>query len=58
MNGLFLLQPPPDTSAYMIAGYAIFFTVLVIYLLSLFLRWQNLRRDLSILEDLEDESKR
>ncbi len=56
MNGMFLFQqPPPDTSAYMVAGYAVFFTVLVVYLLSLFLRWQNLRRDLSVLEDLERE---
>lgn len=41
----------PDTSAYMIGGYAVFFIVMTIYLASLYLRSRNLRRDLDMLED-------
>ncbi|MBT3337609.1 MAG: hypothetical protein HN855_16495 [Anaerolineae bacterium] len=44
-----------DTSLYMIAGYAIFFSVTIIYLLSLSTRWKNLQRDLETLEELEEK---
>jgi hypothetical protein len=37
----------------MIAGYAIFFGVIIIYLISLLLRWNILKRDISILEGME-----
>jgi len=50
-------EPPPDTSGYMIAGYAIAFTVMAIYLISLVIRWRNLIQDLEILEGLEAEAK-
>ena len=43
-----------DTSSYMIAGYAIFFGVSIIYLISLVTRWKNLQRDLETLEELDD----
>ncbi len=36
---------------YMIAGYAVIFVVLAVYLASLFLRWRNLKRDLQSLEE-------
>jgi len=49
-----LFQTTPDTSAYMIAGYAIFFGVAIIYVTSLVARWKNLQRDLETLEELED----
>ncbi|MGE5249573.1 MAG: hypothetical protein ACM3QS_05110 [Bacteroidota bacterium] len=51
----FLQEPPPNTSAYMIAGYAIFFVVMIIYLASLVIRWRNLNQDLRMLEDMEKE---
>ena len=44
-------MPTPDTSAYMIGGYAVFAVVMTIYLASLYLRTRNLRRDLDMLED-------
>ena len=47
---MFLQDTPPDTSGYMIAGYTIFFVLLIIYLVSLFLRSRNLNADLTILE--------
>ena len=48
----------PDTSSYMILGYSIFFVVTAVYLISLFVRSRNLKRDLAALEELQQESKR
>jgi hypothetical protein len=49
------MDPTPDTSGYMIAGYAVFFIVSAIYLLSLFIRNRSLQRDLETLEHMESE---
>jgi len=45
---------PPDTTGYLIGGYAVFFSVIAIYLISLIVRWSNLKRDLRTLEELEE----
>lgn len=50
---MFFQEATPNTSMYMIAGYSVFFSVTVIYLISLFLRWRNLKRDLQTLEDMD-----
>ena len=52
---MFLFEATPDTSSYMIAGYAISFVTMFIYVASLFIRFRNLNRDLSMLEDMEEE---
>ena len=39
---------------YMLAGYAVIFIVLTIYLVSLLIRWQRLKHDLRELENLEE----
>jgi hypothetical protein len=44
---------PPDTTSYMIGGYVVFFSVVAIYLISLIVRWTNLKRDLRTLDELE-----
>ncbi len=49
---------PPDTSAYMIAGYIIFFVVTAIYVASLYVRTTNLSRDLETLKDVQEEQQR
>ena len=49
---MYLLETPPDTSQYMIAGYAIAFGVMLIYVASLFIRQRNLKRDMSMLEEM------
>ena len=54
---MFLLDAPPDTSAYMIAGYIVFFVIALIYLVSLLVRWRNLHEDMTTLETVEKESK-
>ncbi len=48
---------PPDTSGYMIAGYAIFFAISLIYLFSLVVRRRNLEQDLRTLESMQAESR-
>lgn len=52
---MFFLETPPDTSQYMIAGYAIAFGVMLIYVASLFVRTRNLNRDLATLEEMDEE---
>ncbi len=47
---------PPDTSAYMIAGYVVFTVIMAIYLISLVLRRRNLEQDLSTLQSLSAQS--
>ncbi len=50
------MQGPADTLNYMIAGYAVIFTIMIIYLASLVIRWRNLRQDKEMLEHLEEEA--
>ena len=45
----------PDTTNYMILGYVVFTTVIVLYLLSLYIRNRNLKQDIELLKDLEKE---
>jgi len=54
---MFPLDAPPDTSAYMIAGYTVFFIVAAIYIVSLLIRWHNLHQDMTTLESVEKENK-
>jgi hypothetical protein len=49
---MFLQEATPDTSGYMIAGYAIAFIVMSLYVVSLFLRNRNLNKDLEMLEEM------
>lgn len=44
--------PYATSIKYLIAGYAVMLTVLAIYLVSLFVRWRNLKRDLQTLEEI------
>lgn len=48
------MEGPSDSLNYMIAGYAVIFGVMLAYLVSLIVRWKNLRRDETMLKDLED----
>ncbi len=61
MHLLFLLSTlqdtTPDTSGYMIAGYAVIFIVLALYLASLAIRQRNFKRDADMLEELEQREQ-
>jgi len=52
---MLFLETPPDTSQYMIAGYVIAFAVMIIYVASLYIRFRNLNRDLSMLEEMDED---
>jgi hypothetical protein len=52
---MLILETTPDTSQYMIAGYAIAFGVMFIYVASLFIRSRNLKRDMSMLEEMDKD---
>ncbi len=54
---MFIQDTTPDTSAYMIAGYSIFFVLMLIYLVSLFIRSRNLTEDLTILESMTNQGQ-
>lgn len=47
---MFLQTGPAETTSYMILGFAVIFSVLLIYLASFSLRSRNLRSDLELLE--------
>ena len=55
-----LMDAPANTMNYMIAGYAVIFTIIIGYLVSLWLRWQRSRQEMELLEvtqRLETEGK-
>ena len=52
----YLQQAVPDTLSYMIAGYTVIFSVMILYLVSLVVRFHRLRRDLETLRHLEINS--
>lgn len=47
------MDAPADTLTYMIAGYSVIFGIMAIYLVSLIVRWKNLRKDEELLKELE-----
>ena len=50
-------MPTPDTSNYMILGYAIAFIVMGIYVFSMYVRNRNLKRDIETYESLNSDNK-
>jgi hypothetical protein len=45
----------PNTLNYMVSGYVIFTVVMVTYLASLYKRWQNLKNEQKMLEEMEKQ---
>jgi hypothetical protein len=52
------MDTPANTMAYMIAGYAVIFGVMLIYIVSLVVRHRNLRQEEQLLEELQKEEKK
>jgi CcmD family protein len=50
-------QAPAETTRYMIAGYSVIFSVIFLYIVSIFIRRRNLKRDLEILNEMEVKEK-
>ena len=51
-----LIQPPPaETFGYMVLGFSVILGSMALFLISMVVRFRNLRRDLEVLEDMEAE---
>jgi hypothetical protein len=46
-----------NTVNYFIAGYVVFFTVMALYLASLVIRYRNLKQDLEVLQEMEQDDE-
>ena len=55
---LFLQEAPLETTNYMIAGYAVIFLVMAIYLISMVIRSRNLKQDMQVLQEIEEQEAR
>jgi len=47
------MESPADTLNYLLAGYAVIFGIILIYIASLAVRWRNLRQDEAVLDESE-----
>jgi hypothetical protein len=50
---MFFQEAPADTTTYMISGFVVIFGVMLLYLISLYIRKRNLENDLEVLEELD-----
>ncbi len=57
MLNYLIKQAPAETTRYMIAGYAVIFSIMLLYTISIFIRRRNLKRDLETLAELEAVEK-
>ncbi len=51
---ILLQEAPLETTGYMIAGFAVIFGVMLVYLVSLMVRGRNLQQDLELLSELDE----
>lgn len=49
------MEGPANTVSYFVAGYVVIFAIMGFYLVSLIVRWRNLRRDEEMLIELEQK---
>ncbi len=54
---LLLQQAPAETTNYMIAGYAVIFSIMLLYAASIFIRRRKLRRNLETLNEINTPAK-
>lgn len=52
-----LQQAPAETTRYMIAGYSVILSIMLLYIISIFIRLRNLKRDVNILDEMETQEK-
>jgi len=55
---MFFYEGTPDTSGYMILGYTVAFIVMALYVFSLYIRNRNLKKDLTMLEEMDKEASK
>ncbi len=56
LNG-WAVEGPANTTGYMIGGYVVFALAMIIYLTSLFGRARRLKRELALLQALEESQR-
>jgi hypothetical protein len=49
------MEATPNTFNYMVGGYVVFTLVMAVYLASLYKRWQNLKNEQQMLEEMEKQ---
>ena len=54
---MLLQSATPETFNYMLMGYAVFFGLPLLFILSLWWRQRNVEKDLEVLEELKREKK-
>ncbi len=52
-----ILQEPAETTRYMVAGYSVIFSIMFLYIISIFVRRRNLKRELDTLQEIELKDK-
>ncbi len=52
---LLLQEGPANTTNFMIAGYAVIFGVMLLYMISLLVRQRNLQKDLEVLAEIQED---
>lgn len=57
MFNFMIQQAPAETTSYMIAGYSVIFSIMLIYIISLVVRNRNLKRNIKSLRELEGQGK-
>lgn len=50
---MFLQEGPADTLNYMLLGYAVILGAMAVFVVSLAVRFRNLRKDVELLDELE-----
>lgn len=51
------MDQPANTVSYFVAGYVVIFGAMIAYLVSLVVRWRNLRQDEEVLQQIEAEQQ-
>jgi len=51
------MEGPANTLNYFIAGYVVIFGIMAAYVISLVVRWNNLKQDAAVLEELEKKNR-
>jgi len=54
---IYLQQAPAETTKYMIAGYAVIFMIIFLYLVSMYIRFRNMKRAYKMFMDLDTDTE-
>lgn len=55
---MFFLQTTPDTTSFLVLGFIVFGVLGIGFVVSLVIRFRDLRRDVELIEQLEEEESK